>query len=57
MTALPRFITPILLGAGLGALMGYFGQCNSGTCPLTSTWWRGALYGAALGFLSVFAGR
>lgn len=57
MTTLPRFVLPILLGAGLGALMGYFGQCTSGTCPLTSTWWRGALYGAALGFLSVFAGR
>ncbi len=42
---------PLLLGAALGALLGYFGQCTSGTCPLTSTWWRGALYGALLGFL------
>jgi thioredoxin 1 len=31
--------------------MGYFGQCTSGACPLTSTWWRGALYGAAVGLL------
>ncbi|MDQ3116734.1 MAG: DUF6132 family protein [Verrucomicrobiota bacterium] len=28
---------PLLLGAALGALLGYFGQCTSGTCPLTST--------------------
>lgn len=37
------------IGALLGAGLGYFGQCTSGTCPLTSTWWRGALYGAGLG--------
>jgi hypothetical protein len=57
MTSLPRFVTPILLGTGLGALMGYFSQCTSGTCPLTSTWWRGALYGGVLGLISAFAGR
>jgi Family of unknown function (DUF6132) len=42
---------PVLVGAGLGALMGYYGQCSSGTCPLTSTWWRGAIYGAVLGLV------
>lgn len=41
----------LLIGASLGAALGYFGQCTSGTCPLTSTWWRGALYGAFLGLL------
>jgi hypothetical protein len=46
-----RFALVILGGAALGAVMGYFGQCSSGTCPLTSTWWRGALYGATLGLL------
>ena len=30
------------------------GECSSGTCPLTSTWWRGALYGAAIGLLVAF---
>ncbi len=44
----------IAVGALLGAGLGYFGQCSSGTCPLTSTWWRGALYGAALGALFGF---
>ena len=34
----------LLIGASLGAALGFFGQCTSGTCPLTSTWWRGALY-------------
>ena len=44
-------LIPLLIGAALGALMGYFGQCSSGTCPLTSTWWRGAIYGGVLGLL------
>jgi len=39
----------VLIGAALGAALGYFGQCTSGTCPLTSTWWRGALFGGVLG--------
>lgn len=41
----------VLIGAGLGAVLGYYGQCTSGTCPLTSTWWRGALYGGLIGLL------
>ena len=48
---------PILIGALLGAALGYFGQCTSGACPLTSTWWRGAIYGAVLGTLFVFSSR
>ena len=50
-----RFLIPVLAGAALGAAMGYFGQCTSGTCPLTSTWWRGALYGGFLGLLFAFS--
>lgn len=49
--ALLRFVVTVALGALLGAGMGYFGQCTSGTCPLTSTWWRGALYGGFLGLV------
>jgi hypothetical protein len=40
-----------ILGAGIGALLGYYGQCQSGTCPLTSSPWRGALFGALIAFL------
>lgn len=50
-----RLVAPVLVGAILGALMGYFGQCTSGTCPLTSTWWRGAIYGGVLGTLFALA--
>jgi hypothetical protein len=46
-----RTVIGVLIGSGAGGLMGYFGQCSSGTCPLTSTWWRGAIYGAVLGLL------
>jgi thioredoxin 1 len=38
-----------LVGGGIGAALGHFGKCASGTCPLTSSWWRGAIYGAVLG--------
>ncbi len=51
MNIVTRYGIALLAGAAVGALIGYFGQCTSGTCPLTATWWRGALYGAFLGFL------
>ena len=57
MTPVLRFTLTVLAGATLGAAMGYFGQCTSGTCPLTSTWWRGALYGGVLGLIVAFNGR
>ena|ERR1017187_4489407 len=44
-------ILSVLIGGGLGAALGYVGKCSSGACPLTANWWRGALYGAVLGFL------
>ncbi|MFT3831009.1 MAG: DUF6132 family protein [Opitutaceae bacterium] len=50
-----RCLAPVIIGAILGALMGYFGQCTSGACPLTSTWWRGAIYGGVLGALFALA--
>ena len=46
-----RILVAVMIGAVLGSALGYFGQCTSGTCPLTSTWWRGALYGGAMGLL------
>lgn len=52
-----RFLLPIVLGAAAGAALGYFGQCSSGTCPLTSTWWRGALYGGSIGLLLALTSR
>ncbi len=52
-----KFILTVLAGTALGAALGYFGQCTSGTCPLTSTWWRGALYGGVLGLMIAVNGR
>lgn len=48
-------ILSLAVGAALGAALGYFGQCSSGTCPLTATWWRGALFGAGFGLLFHFS--
>lgn len=50
-TQLIRLLIGISVGAVLGGLMGYFGKCTSGTCPLTATPWRGAIYGAVMGAL------
>ena len=44
----------LLVGGGIGVALGHYGKCSSGTCPLTSTWWRGAIYGAVLGGLFYF---
>jgi hypothetical protein len=44
-----------LIGIALGAVAGYaywhFIGCNSGTCPLTSTWHNSTIYGAVVGAL------
>lgn len=42
-------LVSIAAGAALGAALGWLGQCSSGACPLTATWWRGALFGGLLG--------
>ena len=53
-----RTIIGLVAGGGIGAIMGYFGQCSSGACPLTSTWWRGAIHGGLTGLLiAAFAWR
>jgi len=44
----------VLLGGAFGALLGRFGQCRSGGCPLTANWKRGAVYGALLGLVFHF---
>ncbi len=46
-----KILIGLLAGGGLGAALGYFGQCSSGACPLTSTWWRGAIWGGVIGLL------
>ena len=46
-----KIFTGLISGALLGALLGYYGKCSAGTCPLTSTPLRGAIYGAVLGLL------
>lgn len=52
-----RVILAVAVGALIGAVLGYFGSCASGTCPLTSTWWRGALYGGTMGLVLAMSGR
>ena len=45
----------LLLGGIFGALLGYFGKCSSGACPLTANPWRGSLVGALLGGMFAFS--
>jgi thioredoxin 1 len=42
----------IFAGVVLGGLLGHFGKCSGGTCPLTATWRRGALYGGTIGLIA-----
>jgi len=51
-----RILLGLLIGGAIGAVLGYFGKCSSGTCPLTANPYRGAIYGAVIGTLltSVF---
>ncbi len=46
-----QLLAGLLIGGGLGAMMGYFGKCTSGACPLTANPWRGAFIGAVIGGL------
>lgn len=53
-----KLLLGVLIGGAIGAVLGYFGKCSSGTCPLTANPFRGALYGAIVGGLlaSVLSG-
>jgi hypothetical protein len=46
-----KMLLGIAIGAAVGALLGYFGSCTSGACPLTANPFRGAIYGAVMGLL------
>jgi len=50
-----KFATIIIIGGILGALMGYYGKCTSGSCPLTANPYRGAIYGILMATLLAFA--
>ncbi len=51
MGKITRILLPVILGGVIGAVLGYYGKCVNGMCPLTSNPYRGALYGAFMGFL------
>ncbi|MBN2455196.1 MAG: thioredoxin [Sedimentisphaerales bacterium] len=50
-----RIFLGVLIGGAIGAVLGYFGKCSSGACPLTANPYRGAIYGAVMGALLVSA--
>ena len=50
-----RIFLGVLIGGLIGAGLGYFGKCSSGSCPLTANPYRGAIYGAVMGALLVSA--
>ena len=53
--AIIKLLLGVLIGGTIGAILGYFGKCSSGTCPLTANPLRGALYGAIVGVLLVLS--
>ncbi len=53
-----KMLAGLLIGAGVGAVVGYWGQCSTGACPLTANPFRGAIYGAVLGgIIATMAGK
>jgi thioredoxin len=50
-----KVIIGIVIGVAVGALMGHFGKCSSGGCPLTANPYRGAIYGGVMGALFAFS--
>ena len=36
-----RILLGVLIGGAIGAVLGYFGKCSSGSCPLTANPYRG----------------
>ena len=47
-----RTVVAGALGAVMGAGYAHFVGCSTGTCPLTSSIWRAALYGLAVGAIA-----
>ncbi len=54
-TMLIQIMAGLLIGGAFGALLGYFGKCTTGSCPLTGNPWRGGFLGAVMGAMLVFS--
>jgi len=52
-----RFSLTVLGVTAVETVLGAVGRYTAGTCPLRSTWWRGALCGTVLGLLAAFSAR
>jgi len=50
-----KLVAGVVIGGAIGALLGCFGKCSSGACPLTANPYRGALYGAVMGIVLTLA--
>ncbi len=50
-TLIIKIALGLIIGGSFGAVLGYFGKCSTGACPLTANPLRGTLYGMALGAL------
>ena len=50
-----RILLGVFIGGAVGAGLGYFGKCSSGTCPLTANPYRGAIFGVVIGALMASA--
>ncbi|GMW00196.1 MAG: hypothetical protein AMXMBFR84_13340 [Candidatus Hydrogenedentota bacterium] len=46
-----RLLLGTAAGVIVGTLTGMSRSCESGTCPLTATPFRGAIYGGIMGFM------
>jgi hypothetical protein len=49
-----KILIGIVAGGIIGFLVGYFGKCSSGTCPMTSNPWTSLLIGSLIGLMSAW---
>lgn len=52
-----RAALAVATGAAVGGLYAHFVGCATGTCPLTSSVWRGLLFGGFVGGLAGWPSR
>jgi len=46
-----KVVLGVVIGGGIGFVIGYFGKCSSGACPLTSNPYISTVIGIIIGLM------
>jgi len=53
--AFMKMLLGVAIGGAIGFMVGYFGRCTTGSCPLTGNPWISTLVGAAIGLMATIS--